>query len=87
MSEHYTEAELLETYYTPPGASLPVMMHLSDCGACAARFETLQKKIGFAHECRGACAAPRTPGWVRVAAAVAIAAVVALTLGALIVAP
>jgi hypothetical protein len=45
MDRHYTEAELLETYYTQPGASLPVMMHLADCPPCAQRYETLDKKM------------------------------------------
>jgi hypothetical protein len=45
MSQHYTEADLLETYYTQPGESLPVMLHLADCGDCAARYERLDLKI------------------------------------------
>lgn len=45
MSQHYSEADLLETYYTQPGESLPVMMHLADCAECAARYERLDLKI------------------------------------------
>lgn len=45
MSQHYTEADLLETYYTQPGESLPVMLHLADCADCAARYERLDLKI------------------------------------------
>ena len=45
MSQHYSEADLLETYYTQPGESLPVMMHLADCADCAARYERLDLKI------------------------------------------
>lgn len=46
MSErHYSEADLLETYYVQPGASMPVMMHLADCTDCAARYEKLEKKV------------------------------------------
>jgi hypothetical protein len=44
-SEHYSEADLLETYYMQPGASMPVMMHLADCTDCAARYERLEKKV------------------------------------------
>jgi len=44
-SEHYSEADLLETYYMQPGASMPVMMHLADCADCAARYERLEKKV------------------------------------------
>lgn len=42
---HYTEADLLETYYTEPGASMPVMMHLARCGECAARYDRLARKL------------------------------------------
>jgi len=45
MSQHYSEADLLETYYTQPGESLPVMMHLADCTDCAARYDRLDLKI------------------------------------------
>lgn len=42
---HYSEADLLETYYTQPGASMPVMMHLAECPPCAARYERLESKL------------------------------------------
>jgi hypothetical protein len=45
VKQHYSEADLLETYYAQPGASMPVMMHLADCVDCAARYERLEKKI------------------------------------------
>lgn len=45
MKQHYSEADLLETYYAQPGASMPVMMHLADCSDCAARYERLEKKV------------------------------------------
>ncbi|MDQ3282525.1 MAG: hypothetical protein M3Q69_14080 [Acidobacteriota bacterium] len=45
MSQHFSEADLLETYYTQPGESLPVMMHLADCSDCAARYERLERKV------------------------------------------
>jgi len=45
MSKHYSEAELLETYYTQPGESMPVMMHLASCADCAARYERLERKL------------------------------------------
>jgi anti-sigma factor RsiW len=44
-SQHFSEADLLETYYMQPGASMPVMMHLADCSDCAARYERLEKKV------------------------------------------
>ena len=51
MKEHYTEADLLETYYTQPGESMPVMMHLAGCSECAARYERLNRKIREAAVC------------------------------------
>lgn len=45
MKQHYSEADLLETYYTQPGDSMPVMMHLAECGDCAARYERLERKV------------------------------------------
>jgi predicted anti-sigma-YlaC factor YlaD len=42
---HYSEADLLETYYTQPGQSMPVMMHLAECSECAARYERLERKV------------------------------------------
>lgn len=50
--KHFSEADLLETYYTQPGESMPVMMHLADCEDCAARYERLERKIrGTAESC------------------------------------
>ena len=51
MKAHYTEADLLETYYTQPGQSMPVMMHLASCGECAARYERLDRKLREAVAC------------------------------------
>ena len=45
MNQHYSEADLLETYYTQPGESMPVMMHLANCEECAARYEGLERKL------------------------------------------
>lgn len=57
MKPHYSEADLLETYYTQPGQSMPVMMHLADCTECAARYERLERKIRGL----GACAHDEKP--------------------------
>jgi len=57
MSQHYSEADLLETYYTKPGQSLPVMMHLADCTDCAARYERLERKV----RALGACGHDEKP--------------------------
>jgi hypothetical protein len=45
MNQHFSEADLLETYYTQPGDSLPVMLHLAECEPCAARYERLERKL------------------------------------------
>lgn len=51
MKPHFSEADLLETYYTRPGQSMPVMMHLADCGECAAKYERLETKMRGLREC------------------------------------
>jgi hypothetical protein len=51
MKTHYSEADLLETYYMQPGQSMPVMMHLASCGDCAARYERLERKLREAAAC------------------------------------
>ncbi|HXG59249.1 MAG TPA: hypothetical protein VNL91_09520 [Thermoanaerobaculia bacterium] len=57
--KHYSEAELLETWYTQPGESMPVMMHLAGCPDCAARYERLEGKLRTAAAC-GAHERPET---------------------------
>jgi anti-sigma factor RsiW len=51
QSRHFSEADLLETYYTQPGESMPVMMHLADCEECASRYERLERKIRGSQTC------------------------------------
>lgn len=51
MKQHYSEADLLETYYTQPGDSMPVMMHLAGCTDCAARYERLEAKLRGTASC------------------------------------
>lgn len=51
MTKHYNEADLLETYYTQPGESMPVMMHLASCADCAARYDRLDRKLREAAAC------------------------------------
>src|SRR5438552_15549936 len=45
MKTHYSEADLLETYYMRPGESMPVMLHLATCADCAAKYERLERKL------------------------------------------
>lgn len=54
MKQHFSEADLLETYYTQPGQSMPVMMHLADCDACAANYERLETKMRGLRSCHHA---------------------------------
>ena len=49
--KHYSEADLLETYYTQPGESMPVMMHLASCGECSSRYDKLDRKMREAAVC------------------------------------
>jgi anti-sigma factor RsiW len=51
MKQHFSEADLLETYYTKPGESMPVMMHLAECTDCAARYERLERKMHGLRAC------------------------------------
>ena len=51
MKQHYSEVDLLETYYTQPGQSMPVMMHLADCPECAARYQRLERKLRSTADC------------------------------------
>lgn len=51
MKQHYSEADLLETYYTRPGESMPVMMHLAECEPCAAHYERLENKMRGLRAC------------------------------------
>ena len=51
MKTHYSEADLLETYYTQPGQSMPVMMHLASCSECARRYDRLDRKLREAAAC------------------------------------
>ena len=51
MTRHFSEADLLETYYTQPGESMPVMMHLANCAECATRYDRLDRKLREAAAC------------------------------------
>jgi anti-sigma factor RsiW len=65
MSQHFSEADLLETYYTQPGESLPVMMHLADCSDCAARYERLENKVRALSACDTGTAEKPDLFWLR----------------------
>ena len=79
MTRHYSEAELLETWYTKPGESMPVMMHLADCAECAERWERLDRKLRGLGACpHSESRSPRRTPWWLIAAAIVTAVVVAV---------
>ncbi len=42
---HYSEADLLETYYLKPCMNTDVMTHLDGCAECADRYARLEEKL------------------------------------------
>jgi len=50
-TKHFSEADLLETYYMQPGESMPVMLHLAACSECSERFNRLERKLREAAAC------------------------------------
>jgi hypothetical protein len=50
-TKHYSEADLLETYYMRPDDSMPVMRHLAGCDDCIARYNRLEQKLRAAAAC------------------------------------
>ena len=77
--KHFSEAELLETWYAPAGSSLPTMLHLAVCSVCAVRYERLESKLHALFACPHAGAHRRA----RLAplSALFVAALVLVTLG------
>ena len=57
-TKHFSEAELLETYYMRPDQSAPIMKHLAGCDECIARYNRLERKL------RDAAACPTKPATV-----------------------
>jgi hypothetical protein len=73
---HYTEADLLETWYMKPGEAMPVMMHLAECADCASRWETINRKLRGLRDCEHAEKPARRRGpliAIAIAAALAVA--------------
>jgi anti-sigma factor RsiW len=42
---HFSEADLLETYYLEPCTNTDVLAHLERCGECADRYARLEEKV------------------------------------------
>lgn len=51
MKEHYTEADLLETYYMQPSEASEIIAHVNACGACQDRYRKLSQKLRETSAC------------------------------------
>ena len=51
MKPHFSEADLLETYYMQPDETAPIMLHLAECDQCIARYNQLEMKLRQAAAC------------------------------------
>ena len=49
--QHFSEADLLETYYMRPDQSAPIMKHLATCDECIDRYNRLERKLREAAAC------------------------------------
>lgn len=45
MTRHYSEADLLETYYMTPDEASGIIAHVNDCNACQDRYRKLAQKL------------------------------------------
>jgi len=45
MTRHYTEADLLETYYMQPGEASEIIAHVNGCAECQERYRRLAQKL------------------------------------------
>lgn len=45
MTKHYSEADLLETYYMQPDEASPVIEHVNGCHECQQRYRRLAQKL------------------------------------------
>jgi predicted anti-sigma-YlaC factor YlaD len=43
--KHYSEADLLETYYMQPDEATPIVAHVNDCQECQDRYRRLAQKL------------------------------------------
>lgn len=44
-TKHYSEADLLETYYMTPGQASPLVAHINACEECQQRYRRLADKL------------------------------------------
>jgi predicted anti-sigma-YlaC factor YlaD len=45
MNRHYSEADLLETYYMQPDEASGIIAHVNDCNECQDRYRKLAQKL------------------------------------------
>ena len=51
MKEHYSEADLLETYYMQPSEASEIIAHVNGCDACQERYRRLAQKLRETSAC------------------------------------
>lgn len=44
-TNHYSEADLLETYYMTPDQASPLIAHVNECAQCQERYRRLSQKL------------------------------------------
>lgn len=44
-TKHFSEADLLETYYMTPDQASPLIAHVNQCQECQQRYQTLARKL------------------------------------------
>jgi predicted anti-sigma-YlaC factor YlaD len=44
-TNHYNEADLLETYYMTPDQASPLIAHVNECDECRQRYQRLARKL------------------------------------------
>src|SRR5262249_4498620 len=45
LMKHYSEADLLETYYMQPAEASPIIEHVNGCNECQERYRGLARKL------------------------------------------
>jgi hypothetical protein len=51
MTKHYSEADLLETYYMEPEEATAIVAHVNECGECQERYRQLARKLRETASC------------------------------------
>jgi len=51
MREHYSEADLLETYYMQPSEASEIIAHVNECSECQDRYRRLAQKLRETSSC------------------------------------